>query len=124
MEIFGIAPDKQVEAVKAASASKVDSAKSPQSAQKEAEQKSYQMESRAVNGEEDVSRVEQAVEELEASFHVKVELTREEDTGRTLVRIMSQDGQRVIRQMPPEGAINLAKRARQGSLKSIVDSVA
>ena len=65
-----------------------------------------------------------AIKELEAGFEVKVELTREEDTGRTLVRIMSKDGERVIRQMPPEGAINLAKRARQGNLKSILDSVA
>ena len=124
MEIFGIAQDKPVEMVKAASSSQVDAAMRLESAKKELKQNSNKLEAQTGGGENEADRVQKALEELEASFEVKVELTQEEETGRTLVRIMSQDGERVIRQMPPEGAIDLARRARQGSLKSIVDSVA
>lgn len=60
---------------------------------------------------------------LASRFGVKVELTEDEDSGRSVVRIMSNDGERILRQMPPEAAIDLAERARKGSAESLLDSM-
>jgi uncharacterized FlaG/YvyC family protein len=72
----------------------------------------------------DRAQLEEAAQELADRFDVKVEMAQDESTGRYVVRIMSQDGERVIRQMPPESTLRMAAQARQGQLRGIMDSVA
>ena len=53
-----------------------------------------------------------AMESLKVDYGVKVELVPD-DNGRIFVRIMSSDGERVLRQMPPDALIKI-----HASLKS------
>lgn len=64
-----------------------------------------------------------ALGDLELNFKVKVEMATDESTGRQVVKIMSQDGKRVLRQMPPEEALELAAAAREGSVRSLLTSL-
>lgn len=68
-------------------------------------------------------QVKEAARELQLRFDVKVELAHDEKSGRSVVRILSSDGQRVLRQMPPEAAIALADRARRGSVEGLLSSL-
>lgn len=66
----------------------------------------------------------QAARDLELRFNVKVELGTDEETGRKVVRIFSQDGKRLLRQMPPDETLQMAARARDGSLRNLLTSLA
>lgn len=68
-------------------------------------------------------QLEKAASDLAVQFGVKVEMAEDEESGRSVVRIMSKDGERILRQMPPEAAIVLAQRAMEGSAESLLDSV-
>ena len=72
----------------------------------------------------DQKSLEKAAKEIESRFDVQVETAQDESTGRYVVRIMSGDGSRLIRQMPPESALRMAEQAKQGQLRNIMDSVA
>jgi uncharacterized FlaG/YvyC family protein len=71
----------------------------------------------------DQETLKKAAQELASRFDVKVETAQDESTGRYVVRIMSSDGERLIRQMPPESALRMAAQAKQGQLRGIMDSV-
>jgi uncharacterized FlaG/YvyC family protein len=71
----------------------------------------------------DLAKLEEAAKELASRFDVKVEMAQDESTGRYVVRILSQDGERVIRQMPPESTLRMAAQARQGQIRGIMESV-
>lgn len=64
-----------------------------------------------------------AVQELTQRYEVQVEVAQDETTGRDVVRIMSQDGERVLRQMPPSQVIKMAAAARRGALLNLLDSL-
>jgi uncharacterized FlaG/YvyC family protein len=68
----------------------------------------------------DDAEVEKAARELERRFEVKVELAQDELTGRSVVRVFSPDGERLLRQLPPDAALQLAYRARRDSLLGIL----
>lgn len=68
------------------------------------------------------SELKKAARELEVRFNLKVEMATDETTGREVVRIFSEDGERLLRQMPPEEVLHMAAQARQGTLESILDS--
>jgi uncharacterized FlaG/YvyC family protein len=68
------------------------------------------------------NQVQKAAKELEVRFNLKVEMATDETTGREVVRIFSEDGERLLRQMPPEQVIQMADQARQGNLESILNS--
>ena len=72
----------------------------------------------------DRAKLEEAAAELSNRFDVKVEMDQDESTGVYVVRILSRDGERVIRQMPPESTLRMAEQARHGQLRGIVESVA
>jgi flagellar protein FlaG len=57
------------------------------------------------------ARLKQAMEDLQQKYKMKVELDTDEETGRQVVRILSQDGERLVRQIPPQEALKLASRA-------------
>ncbi len=65
-----------------------------------------------------------AAKELTQRFQVQVVVTQDEATGQDVVRIMSQDGKQVLRQMPPSQVIKLAVAARSRALLNLLDSLA
>ncbi len=67
----------------------------------------------------DRSSLDQAARELASHFKVNVDVVRD-SSGRNVVRIMSPDGRRLLRQMPPEEVIRLADQARLGSIKGLL----
>lgn len=66
----------------------------------------------------------QAMEQLKQTFKVEVRLEVDEESGRDVVKILSSDGERLIRQIPPKAAIAMAHKARNGHLEGILDSLA
>lgn len=62
--------------------------------------------------------------DIELNFKVKVQVVTDDSTGRQVVKILSQDGKRVLRQMPPEQALELAAAAREGSVRNLLTSLA
>jgi|Deesub1362A_J573_1020465.scaffolds.fasta_scaffold01263_7 uncharacterized FlaG/YvyC family protein len=74
-------------------------------------------------GPAEAAQVEEAAQTLAARFDLKVELAQDEVTGRKVVRIFSRDGERLLRQMPPEEVLKLAQRARLGTLENLLTSV-
>jgi len=69
------------------------------------------------------SELQKAARELEVRFNLKVEMATDETTGRGVVRIFSEDGERLLRQLPPEQVLHMADEARQGNLESILNSM-
>lgn len=57
------------------------------------------------------ARLKQAMEDIQRKYKMKVELDRDEETGRQIVRILTQDGERLVRQIPPQEALEMASRA-------------
>ena len=68
--------------------------------------------------------VGQAVKDLAMRFELKVELAEDERTGRPVVKIFGPDGGRLIRQMPPEGALKLAAQVRDSKTAGLFSSTA
>lgn len=68
--------------------------------------------------------IEQAKKILEGRFEVKVEMAQDEETGRSVVRILSPDGERILRQMPPKAALKLAEAAKRNYTAGIMASLA
>jgi uncharacterized FlaG/YvyC family protein len=64
-----------------------------------------------------------ALNEISVKFGVQVKLAQDENTGFSVVKIFSNDGSRLLRQMPPESALQMAAKARDGSLTSLLNSV-
>ncbi|KIX15394.1 flagellar protein FlaG [Dethiosulfatarculus sandiegensis] len=67
--------------------------------------------------------LEAALNEISVKFGVQVKLAQDESTGWSVVKIFNNDGSRLLRQMPPESALQMAAKARDGSLTSLLDSV-
>jgi uncharacterized FlaG/YvyC family protein len=57
------------------------------------------------------AQLKKAMEEIQEKYEIQVELDHDEETGRQVVRILSSDGERVLREIPPEEAIRMASRA-------------
>lgn len=58
------------------------------------------------------ARVEQAVKTINASLHTQrqgVEFTIDRDSQRTVVKVVDQETQQVLRQMPTQEALDIAK---------------
>jgi uncharacterized FlaG/YvyC family protein len=64
-----------------------------------------------------------AVQDLEVRFNLKVVMATDEATGREVVRIFSEDGKRLLRQMPPDQVLHMAAKARQGNLENLLDDM-
>ena len=73
--------------------------------------------------EKQVSKANASLDDIELKFNVKVVMGTDPSTGRQVVRIMSQDGKRLLRQMPPDQALELAARAREGSVRHLLTSL-
>ena len=65
-------------------------------------------------------RLKRAMEDIQRKYKMKVELDTDEETGRQVVRILSQDGERLVRQIPPQEALKMASRAWEDIRSHIV----
>ena len=65
-----------------------------------------QVSQNTISGNAKAVSLDNVVKSLQIDYGAKVELTADH-SGRIIVRIMSSDGQRVLRQMPPEALIKL-----------------
>lgn len=67
-------------------------------------------EARAVSGE-DLVRPVQQVNEVLRRYGVQFEIS--DDSGRTIIRLIDRDNGELIRQIPPEEALNAAQRLEE-----------
>ncbi|MCA1905489.1 MAG: flagellar protein FlaG [Desulfarculus sp.] len=65
--------------------------------------------------------VQQAASELALRLGLKVELGRDESTGRNIVRIFNQEGDRLLRQIPAETVLRMLDRLKAGAEESILE---
>ena len=64
--------------------------------------------------------VRQAASELEMRLGVKVELGQDESTGRIVVRIFNQEGDRLLRQIPAETILRMLDRFKAGAEQGLL----
>lgn len=79
----------------------------------------------AQKSEDAVSRkeLEKFAENLERTFDVNIQVAVDQETGRDIVKILSSDGKRLIRQIPAEAALKMAHKAKSGQLDGLLDSL-
>jgi len=116
MEIMSISAAKVVEAASRQAQARQHSREELAGVNQAAEQQSAEPAPREA--------LTQAMEQLKQTFKVEVQLEVDEESGREVVKILSSDGERLIRQIPPKAAIAMAHKARNGHLEGILDSLA
>ena len=67
--------------------------------------------------------LEQFAENLERTFDVNIQVAVDQETGRDIVKVLSSDGKRLIRQIPAEAALKMAHQAKSGQLDGLLDSL-
>lgn len=64
--------------------------------------------------------VREAASELSLRLGLKVELGQDEGTGRNIVRIFNQEGDRLLRQIPAETVLRMLDRLKSGVEEGIL----
>lgn len=67
--------------------------------------------------------LEEILSALAVHYNLKFELSRDEKTGSDVVRIFSDDGQRLLRQMPPEAVLKIAEDLDRGGNGGLLGSL-
>jgi uncharacterized FlaG/YvyC family protein len=70
----------------------------------------------------DAQKLQQTADELAAHFNLKMEVVWDDSAGRQVLKVMSQDGKRVLLQFPAEEALKMAERLRSGSGEGLLTS--
>jgi uncharacterized FlaG/YvyC family protein len=73
---------------------------------KETTTQAPQVSQTSISNNAKAASLDNVVKSLQVDYGAKVELSAD-NSGRIIVRIMSNDGRRVLRQMPPEALIKL-----------------
>lgn len=60
---------------------------------------------------------------LAVHYNLKFEMSHDEKTGSEVVRIFSQDGQRLLRQMPPDAVLKIAEDLDRGGNGGLLGSL-
>lgn len=60
---------------------------------------------------------------LAVHYNLKFEMSHDEKTGSEVVRIFSQDGQRLLRQMPPDAVLKIAEDLDRGGHGGLLGSL-
>lgn len=68
--------------------------------------------------------VRAAAQELAMRFNLKMEVVWDDKSGQDILRVMSPDGKRLVRQFPPEAVLALAECLRQGATDGLLTSLA
>ncbi len=72
----------------------------------------------------DGNEVRELAEKLAVRFNLKMEVVRDDKTGQDILKVMSPDGKRLLRQFPPEAVLALAERLRRGAADGLLTSLA
>ncbi|MBI5522375.1 MAG: flagellar protein FlaG [Desulfarculus sp.] len=67
--------------------------------------------------------LEETLSALAVHYNLRFELSHDEKTGSDVVRIFSQDGERLLRQMPPEAVLKIAEDLDQGGNGGLLASL-
>jgi uncharacterized FlaG/YvyC family protein len=67
--------------------------------------------------------LEEALAYLSVHTNLKIELSHDEQTGSAVVSIFSEDGQRLLRQMPPEAILKIAENLDRGGTGGLLGSL-
>ncbi|MFH1034732.1 MAG: flagellar protein FlaG [Pseudomonadota bacterium] len=67
--------------------------------------------------------LEAAMASLSVHTNLKVELSHDEKTGSEVVRIFSEDGKRLLRQIPSEAVLNIAENLEQKGKGGLLGSL-
>ncbi|MCB2188677.1 MAG: flagellar protein FlaG [Deltaproteobacteria bacterium] len=70
----------------------------------------------------DETRLNQAMQDLAKHYGVEFKRTTDEKTGRQIIQVFSPDGERMLRQFPPQAVVEMAAKARQGMAESLFNS--
>ncbi len=62
----------------------------------------------------DPQEMDRSIEKLATQANLKVEQTTDEKSGHKVVRIFTRDGERLLRQMPPEAALRILQEVASG----------
>ncbi len=65
----------------------------------------------------------QVAERLAARTGLKVEMAEEEESGVMVLRILTPDGGKLLRQIPPEGVLKLAEQLRNPNSEGLLTSL-
>lgn len=118
MEVANVSPMQSREAVK----SKPTGDKPPPAGQQPGEA-SVPKPAEAAQAPASQADMDKALTDLAGRTNLKVELGADEESGRPVVRIYTKDGERLLRQMPPEAALKLAADLRSGAGEGFFSSV-
>ena len=58
--------------------------------------------------------MDRSIQSLASQVNLKVEQTTDEKSGHKVVRIFTRDGERLLRQMPPEAALRILEEVKSG----------
>ena len=67
--------------------------------------------------------IERAFNDMAGKINLKVDLGQDEQSGRTVVRIYTKDGDKLLRQIPPEAVIEIMEKQGSGGAAGFFDSV-
>lgn len=67
--------------------------------------------------------LEETLSALAVHYNLRFELSHDEKTGSDVVRIFSQDGERLLRQMPPEAVLKIAEDLDRGGNGGLLGSL-
>ena len=118
MEVANVPPVQPSESVK----SKPAGGKPPPAAQQPREGQAPKS-AEAAQAPASQADMDKALTDLAGRTNLKVELGADEESGRPVVRIYTKDGERLLRQMPPEAALKLAADLRSGAGEGFFSSV-
>jgi uncharacterized FlaG/YvyC family protein len=77
----------------------------------------------APSPEPDAQQLHRAAEDLAGHFNLKMEVDWDDRAGRQVLKVMSQDGERVLVQFPAKAALEMAERVRSGSSEGLLTSL-
>lgn len=71
----------------------------------------------------DEAKIKQVADQLEARTGMQVQMAKDQKSGETVLRVMSPDGKRVLRQYPSEAVLELADRLRSPGAEGLLASL-
>jgi uncharacterized FlaG/YvyC family protein len=71
----------------------------------------------------DAQDLDQAARELAGHYNLKMEVAWDDRTGRQVLKVLSPDGGRLLRQFPAETVLKMAERLRSGADDGLLTSL-
>lgn len=75
------------------------------------------------NDQADADQLGQAAQELAGHYNLKMEVAWDDRTGRQVLKVLSPEGDRLLRQFPAEAVLRMAERLRSGADDGLLTSL-